>query len=146
MRLFDRMLAVAALSILSASASAGQPNENFIVRTTMKSPAEVQSRIQAYVRRMDWIYVGDNTLKKGQVLQVRTCVPALGKLLWSAGMHVAAMAPCGQIGIWVSDGVTHVSMLHPRFLNVLYPNPSLRQMGDELLPLLTGMLDDAVRQ
>ncbi len=74
-----------------------------------------------------------------------TCVPEFGKTLWAAGMQLSAMAPCGQFGIWKADGVTYVSMLHPRFLYVLYPDPNLQSVGEKLLPLLTELLDNSVR-
>ncbi len=136
---------LAGVLLLTVSAHAGAPNENFITRETPKTPDQVRASIKSYVAAKKWQYVGDYTLKKGQVLQVLVCVPEFGKSLWAAGMHVSAMAPCGHIGIWQAGGVTHVSMLHPRFLNVLYPDPGLQSMGEQLLPLLTEMLDQAVR-
>ena len=60
-------------------------------------------------------------------------------------MHISALVPCGQIGIYEQDGVMKISMLHPGFMNALYPDPILKKAGEDLLPLLTTMLDEVVK-
>lgn len=142
-KIFSAALVLA--SLFSMSAIAGEPNGMFIMRTTTKAPDAVQAAIKAYVVEKKWLYVNDNKLKAGEVTQVRMCVPDIGKDAWKAGMHVSAMVPCGQIGIYQQDGVTKISMLHPGFMSALYPDPILKKAGEDLLPLLTTMLDEVVK-
>ena len=142
-KIFSAALVLA--SLFSMPAIAGEPNGMFIMRTTTKSPDAVQAAIKAYVLEKKWLYVNDNKLKVGEVTQVRMCVPDIGKDTWKAGMHISALVPCGQIGIYEQDGVTKISMLHPGFMNALYPDPILKKAGEDLLPLLTTMLDEVVK-
>ena len=51
------------------------------------------------------------------------------------------MLPCGNIGIYTTDSGTEISVLHPRYLNILYPDPEVERAGEVGAPLLTEMLD-----
>lgn len=121
------------------------PNDLFVVKTSAKSPEAVFGAIKTYVADKKWLYLGDNKVKNGEVILVKLCVPSAAKDIWAAGLHVAALAPCGHLGIYQEAGQTKVSMLHPKFMNALNPHPSLKKAGDELAPLFTAMLDDVTR-
>lgn len=143
------LIPVALMTILgAASAFAGEraaPNDLFVIKTSAKSPDAVFAAIKAYVADKKWLYLGDNKVKNDEVTLVKLCVPAASPDIWAAGLHVAALAPCGHIGIYREAGRTTVSMLHPKFMHVLNPHPRLKKAGDELAPLFDAMLDDVTR-
>lgn len=121
------------------------PNDLFVVKTSAKSPEAVFGAIKTYVADKKWLYLGDNKVKNGEVMLVKLCVPSAAKDIWAAGLHVSALAPCGHLGIYQEAGQTKVSMLHPKFMNALNPNPSLKKAGNELAPLFAAMLDEVTR-
>lgn len=121
------------------------PNDLFIIKTSPKSPEAVFGAIKTYIADKKWLYLGDSKVKNGEVMLVKLCVPSSGKDIWAAGLHVAALAPCGHLGIYQEAGQTKVSMLHPKFMHALNPHPSLKKAGDELAPLFTAMLDEVTR-
>jgi hypothetical protein len=45
------------------------------------------------------------------------------------------------VGIYQKGGVTEISVLHPRYLHVLYPHPATDAASAVAEPLLTEMLD-----
>lgn len=143
------IIPVALMTILGAAAAfAGEraaPNDLFVIKTSAKSPDAVFAAIKAYVADKKWLYLGDNKVKNDEVTLVKLCVPAASPDIWAAGLHVAALAPCGHIGIYREAGRTTVSMLHPKFMHVLNPHPRLKKAGDELAPLFDAMLDDVTR-
>ena len=61
------------------------------------------------------------------------------KELWKAGLHVSAMVPCGNVGIYQEKEVTQISLLHPRFMHMIYPDPkkNFKQSLDKLPPCST---------
>lgn len=54
------------------------------------------------------------------------------------------MLPCGHIGVYKQGARTEVSVLHPRYMHVLYPNPATERAGAIAHPLLAAMLDAAL--
>ena len=68
-----------------------------------------------------------------------------GKDIFAAGMHVAAMMPCGHIAVYVENGTTKISMLHPKYMTVLYPNGNLDRAVQTVTPLFEVMLDEVSR-
>ncbi len=144
-----RLIPIALIAALgAASAFAGEPaapNDLFVIKTSAKSPDAVFTAIKAYVADKKWLYLGDNKVKNDEVTLVKLCVPAASPDIWAAGLHVAALAPCGHIGIYREAGRTTVSMLHPKFMHALNPHPRLKKAGDELAPLFNAMLDDVTR-
>ncbi|MEW5878810.1 MAG: DUF302 domain-containing protein [Pseudomonadota bacterium] len=136
---------VAACAVLAGAAAAQTPGANFIVKTTAKSPEAVVSDLKSRVLQNKWLYLAEFKVKNDEVTVVKMCVPAAGKDIWSAGMHVSALLPCGHFGVYREDGTTKVSLLDPRFMNVLNPHPGLKKAGDDLHPLLTGLLDEVTK-
>jgi hypothetical protein len=128
----------------TGTASAGDPNDMFWVRSTQRSPEQVVAAVKAYTDARKWLYLGDFKIKSGEVTAVKICYPPIGKDIFAAGMHVAAMMPCGHIAVYVEGG-TKVAMLHPKFMTALYPDPNLERAVSEVTPLFEAMLNDVVR-
>ena len=127
------------LALVPAEAGAGEPNGVFWVRSTQKSPEQVVAAIKEYVGDKKWLYLADFKLKGGQVTAVKICYPPIGNDIFAAGMHVAAMMPCGNIAIY-DEGGTKISMLHPKYMTVIYPDKNLEKAAREVAPLFEAML------
>lgn len=133
-----------ASALACAQAQAGAPNDNFWVRPTQKSPEEVVEAIKAYAEANKWLYLAAFKVKKGTVTSVKICYPQIGPDIFAAGMHVAAMMPCGHIAVYDDKG-TKVAMLDPKFMTVLYPDPNLERAVRTVTPLFQAMLDEVLR-
>jgi hypothetical protein len=72
---------------------------------------------------------------------VKICLPEVGNLIWSVGLQLSALLPCGNVGTYQKGGVTEISVLHARYLHVLYPHPATDAASAVAEPLLTEMLD-----
>lgn len=131
--------AILMLAFIPAAASAGEPNDMFWVRSTQKSPEQVVAAIKGYVEAKKWLYLADFKLKGGQVTAVKICYPPIGKDIFAAGMHVAAIMPCGHIAVY-DEGGTKISMLHPNYMTALFPDKNLEKAAREVTPLFEAML------
>ncbi len=120
-------------------AGAGAPNDMFWVRSTPKSPEQVVAAIKGYVEAKKWLYLAEFKIKGGQVTAVKICYPPISNDIFAAGMHVAAMMPCGHIAVY-DEGGTKISMLHPKFATVIYPDKNLEKAMREVTPLFAAML------
>lgn len=126
-------------------AVAGEPSDMFMIRDTQKAPEEVVSAIKSYVEVNKWLYLAEFKIKAGEVTSVKICYPPIGKDIFAAGMHVAAMMPCGQIAIYREGDQTRISMLHPRFMTALYPDPNLERAVSTVTPQFEAMLAEVTR-
>lgn len=138
------IVSCAILLTLSASAYCEQPDA-FMVRTTAKAPEEVVAAIKTYSEQKKWQYLGESKVKKGEVRLVKICMPEIGQLIWPVDLQLSAMLPCGNVGVYQKAGVTEISVLHPRYLYVLYPHTSTQRAGELAHPMLTEMLDAVTR-
>jgi len=140
-----RWISILCITLFGAAgqALAGPPNEVFLVRDTQHAPREVVAAVKAYVDEQGWMYVNDAELKG--VIFVKFCVPALAKDIFAAGDHVAALLPCGSMAIYPKNGKTQISMLHPGYMNALYPDPNLARAAEKGLPLFQALLDAVTR-
>ena len=129
----------------SSVAVAGEPNDIFWVRDTGKSPDQVVAAIKSYSEAKKWLYLAEFKIKGGEVTAVKICYPPIGKDIFAAGMHVAAMMPCGNIAVYVEGGKTRISMLHPKFMTTLYPNKNLDNAVRTVTPLFEAMLGEIAR-
>ncbi len=130
------------VQVLAATpVAAAEPGELFWVRATAKSPAQVVAAIRGYAEARQWLYLADFKLKGGQVTAVKICYPPIGKDIFAAGMHVAAMMPCGHVAVY-DDGGTKIAMLDPRFMTRLQPDPNLERAAATVAPLFEAMLAD----
>ncbi len=138
-------LALLALLSLGTETVAGEPTDMFWVRHAAKTPEQVLAAIRGYVEAQKWLYLADFKLKGGEVTAVKICYPPIGKDIFSAGMHVAAMMPCGHIAIYIEQGRTTISMLHPKFMTTLLPDENLEKAAHTVTPLFAAMLNEVVR-
>jgi hypothetical protein len=143
-------LAVAALFLISTTtlpvvAVAGEPNDMFVIRDTQKAPEEVVSKIKSYVEGNKWLYLAEFKLKGGEVIAVKICYPPIGSDIVAAGMHVMAMMPCGHIAVYKEGDKTRISMLHPKFMTALYPDPNLEKAVSTVTPQFEAMLTEVTK-
>lgn len=138
--LFAFLACCVLLGPLSRPTSA-EPNEMFLTRSTAKPPEAVVDAVKAYAEAKKWQYLGANKVKQGEVTLVKICIPEVGKQIWPVGLHLSAMLPCGNLGVYQKEGSTEISLLHPRYMQVLYPHPAIEEAGATAQPLLTEMLD-----
>lgn len=134
-----------AFLLLAAEAPAGEPPGMFWVRHADKSPEQVVAAIRGHVETNKWLYLADFKLKGGEVTAVKICYPPIGKDVFAAGLHVAAMMPCGHIAVYVEQGRTTISMLDPKFMTMLVPNENMENAVRTVTPLFSAMLDAVVR-
>jgi len=132
-----------AISIFALAQPVTPGTELILIRTSAKNPGEVVDAIKAHVEAKKWIYMGDNSVKpkQGEVTMVKVCIRQVGGILWPVGLHLSALLPCGNVGVYRKEGKTEVSMLHPRYLQILYPHPEIERAVEVATPLLMEMLD-----
>lgn len=138
------LLASGALTLTPAlsGAQAPSPGEGMlIVKSTARTPDEVVAAIEAYAKGMKWQFVEATQVKNGEVTLVKVCIPAVGKILWPLGLRVSAMLPCGNVGVYSQKGTTEISMLHPSYMQIIYPNPTVEKAVGVATPLMMDMLD-----
>lgn len=138
-----KMLVIGIVLGVAPASQAQTPSpgpEMILIKTTQKSPDQVVEAIKSYSKSKKWMYMGANKAKKGEVTMVKVCVPEVGKMLWPIGLHVSAMLPCGNIGVYKANGMTEVSMLHPEYMQVLYPHAEVQKAVGVATPLLLEML------
>lgn len=128
--------------LFPGAAIASQGNGMFIVHEASGTPEEVTEAIQEYVwEHDDWIFLASFGLKGGEVTAVKVCYLPLGGDIFAAGMHVAAMLPCGHIAVYEEDGHTRLSMLDLGFMTTLNPDPNLEQAVEKGRPAFEAMLE-----
>lgn len=140
----SRAVSVLLALAFAAPAMAAQPQPGpgmILVRDTAHSVDEVADALKIYSAEHQWQLVGDAKVKKGEVRLVKVCIPAVGKALWPAGLQMSALLPCGNIGIYRKGGKTEISMLHPAYMEVLYPSAEVEKAVKVATPLLMDMLD-----
>jgi hypothetical protein len=129
------------LLALTAVAQAQNPDDIFIVRTTSKTSDAIVAAIKSYSEQKKWQYLGESKVNKGEVTLVKICIPEVGQHIWPVGLQLSALMPCGNVGIYRNDTATEISVLHPRYMHVLYPHPSTERASAVAQPLLIEMLD-----
>lgn len=131
------------MSLLCQAQTASPVNDAILIRTSAKSPNEVSDAIKVYVESKKWVYGGALSVKpkQGEVIMVKVCIPQVGGILWPVGLQLSALLPCGNVGIYMNQGKTEISMLHPRYMQILYPHPEVERAVGVSTPLLIEMLD-----
>ena len=143
-KLIVKLVALTAFCTLTAAASAQTPAPGpgmLMVRSTTLSPAEVVDAVKAYSESKNWLYLGASKAKQGEVTMVKFCIPQVGQVLWPLGLQLSALLPCGNVGVYQKQGQTEISMLHPAYMQVLYPHPQVEKAVSIATPLLLEMLD-----
>lgn len=139
-------LSASILAMPGCSSTAPRAQEDlFVTRSTSRLPADVHRAIRQHVSQNGWLYIGDNTIKAGEIIQVRICDPKAAANIWSAGMQVSAMMPCGHLSIYREGGATKVTLLHPRFMSLLDPHPAVHELVSSVTGPFLAMLDDVSR-
>jgi hypothetical protein len=128
----------------SIGQSAGT-DDIFIVRSTTKTPDAVVEAVKKYSEQKKWQYLGANKVKQGQITLVKVCIPEVGRQIWPVGLKLSAMLPCGNLGVYQNDGTTEISLLHPRYMQVLYPHPAVEKAAAIAERLLAEMLDTVAK-
>ncbi len=140
--IISTIASIALLILFTSTAWAGQPEDDiFIVKTTSLSMDEVVTAVKAFSKKKKWVFLAADKVKKGEVILVKFCVKAAGKLAFKAGYKVSALFPCGSMGVYKNNGKTEISLLNPKYMNILYPNPNLKAAGDLVAPLFKELMD-----
>lgn len=127
--------------LYSPMAQSADTDDMFIIRSTEKTPEAVVRAIKKYSKQMKWEFLGTSKVKQGQVTLVKICIHEVGRVLWTVGPHVSAMLPCGNLGVYQNKGKTEISLLNPRYMQVLYPHPTIEKASAMAQPLLMKMLE-----
>lgn len=125
----------------SAEAADSSTRGNFVLRSTDKSPDDAVAAIQAYAEQRKWAFLGADKVKQGEVTLVKVCIPDVGKLIWSVGLELSAMLPCGNLGVYRKGGRTEISLLHPRYMQMLHPHPVVEKASAMAGTQFVEMLD-----
>jgi len=126
---------------LTSLAQGPMPGPDMVLtRATTKTPDQVVDAIKSYSEEKKWLYMGASKAKQGEVTMVKVCIQQVGQLLWPVGLHLSALLPCGNFGVYQIKGQTEISMLHPRYMQVLYPHAEVEKAVNLATPLLTEML------
>jgi hypothetical protein len=137
---------VLSLSALASVAQTPAPGADMLlVRPTAKEPNEVVDAIKAYSEQKKWQYIGASKVKNGEVTLVKVCIPQVGQVLWPLGLQISAMLPCGNVGVYQKQGQTEISMLHPAYMQVLYPHAEVEKAVKIAAPLLLDMLETVAK-
>lgn len=139
------LIVIAAGLGIAGCATPSSRDTIFVTRTSAKSPAEVHQSIREYVTQKGWLYVNDNKLKGGEITQVRICDPKAAANIWSAGLQVSAMMPCGHMSIYQEGGRTKLTMLHPSFLTLLDPHPAVKELAVAVTEPYLLMMDEVTK-
>lgn len=131
-------------TLFCAPAFAAPADDMFQIRTTAKTPEMVVEEFKAFAEKKKWQFLGAQQVKMGEVTLVKVCIPEIGKQLWPLGLHLSAMLPCGNFGIYLKGGKTEISMLHAKYMNAIHPNPAIEKIAENLQPMLVEMLDAAL--
>lgn len=129
----------------AGAASAERPGEMFILHDLSTSPAEAAAAVRRHVEEnADWLFLAEFPLKGGEVLALKICYLPLGGDIFAAGMHVAAMMPCGNLAFYEEDGQARLSMLDLRFMTELNPDPNLERAVERGAPAFEAMLAEVL--
>ena len=52
------------------------------------------------------------------------------------------MLPCGNIGVYREDDLTKVSLLHPRFMQMILPDPNVERAVEIATPVLLALMEE----
>lgn len=131
---------------LAAAAQAPAPGPGMLLKMpTAKTPDEVVGAVKAYAEGRKWLYMGATKAKQGEVTMVKVCIPQVGQILWPLGLEVSALLPCGNLGVYQKKGQTEVSMLHPSYMQLVYPHPEIEKAVGIATPLLVGLLESVAK-
>lgn len=143
--LVNRTALLLLCSLASGVSLAAEPSNLFVIRTTDKSADAIADAIKTYAEARKWQYLGASKVKNGEVTLVKVCIPDVGKQVWPQGLHLSALLPCGNLGIYKKGDKTEVSMLNARYMHILVPTPEMEKASATAEPLLEEMLNAALK-
>jgi hypothetical protein len=132
---------IIATAILTAPVQSMASDDMFIIRQIDKTPEVFAQEVEAYAKNKEWNFLGAHKVKKGEVTLVKFCFKEVGKQLWKQGLHLSALAPCGNIGIYQKDGKTEISVLNPKYMNILVPSPEMEKISELAQTEMSEMLE-----
>lgn len=145
MKTLTSIIAAGVIGLSASLAGASEEGGMFIRHEVSQSPENAAASIEAYVKKHDdWLYLATFPLKGGAVTAVKVCYLPLGKDIFAAGMHVAAMMPCGHLAFYEEDGKTQLSMLDLKFMTTLNPDPNLERAVEKGRPAFAAMLKEVL--
>ena len=136
---------VAAIMVLAIPVQSMAKDGLFIVRQIDKMPEVFVQSVEDYAKKKDWNYLGASKVKKGEITLVKCCITEVGKQLWQQGLYLSAMAPCGNIGVYRKEGETEISVLNPRYMNILAPSPEMEKISVLAETQMLEMLDEIAK-
>lgn len=116
-----------------------------VVRSTAKSPDDVVESLKSYASSKKWAFLGANKVKNGEITMAKVCIPAVGAALWTANLQLTALLPCGNVSVYARGGRTEIAMLHPAYMQVLYPGKETEAAVALATPQLMAMMDEVAR-
>lgn len=135
----------AALAICAAPALTQETGDYFIVRDLSTGPGEAAASIRQYVEAdEDWLFLAEFPLKGGEVQAMKICYLPIGADVFAAGLHVAAMMPCGNLAFYEEDGQARLAMLDLDYLTALSPDPNVARAAETAAPAFEEMLSTAL--
>lgn len=141
MKPFKTLAFPAALALCAASSAAQDAGGHFIVRDLPAGTEEAADSIRSFVEENeDWLLLAEFPLKGGEVQAMKICYLPIGADVFAAGMHVAAMMPCGNLAFYEEAGQPRLSMLDPSYLTALSPHPGVARAAETLGPAFEEML------
>lgn len=141
MNLLTRTILPVVLLLLLAPAASAEPDDHFIIRDSNDSRETLAARIRTFVEDdEDWIHLAEFGLAGGDITAIKICYLPLGPDILAAGLHVGAMLPCGHIALYEEGDVTRLSMLDPKFMTTLQPDPNLERAVENAGPAFETLL------
>ena len=134
-----QLLVFGAVLILPLASVAQQPGPGMlVVRATTKTPDETIKAVQKYSEDKGWLYLEADKL--GPVTLLKICIPEVGQLLWPLGLQIGALLPCGKLSVYQKEGKTEIALLHPAYMQAIYPHAEVKKAVAIATPLLMDML------
>ncbi|WML89728.1 DUF302 domain-containing protein [Thiothrix lacustris] len=134
-------ICVMALTVLAMPVSSMADNDMIIIRQIEKTPEVFAKEVEDYAKKREWNFLGSHKVKKGEITLIKFCVAEVGKQLWKQGLQMSALAPCGNIGVYQKDGKTEISVLNPRYMNILAPSAEMEKLSAAAEKDVMEMLD-----
>jgi hypothetical protein len=143
---YSRIIPVSGVIALVALPALGQEGDGyFIVRDLSASPETAAAAIRAHVEaEEDWLFLAQFPLKGGDIQAMKICYLPIGADVFAAGLHVAAMMPCGNLAFYEEDGQGRLAMLDLAYLTALSDDPNIARAAETAAPAFDEMLDAAL--
>lgn len=146
MKSFCRTFVIAAgAGLLQAGTAVAEPGEHFIIHELDQSPEAAAAMVRFHAETEDdWVFLAEFGLADGRITALKICYPAIGPDFAAAGMHTAAMLPCGHLAFYEEDGQPTLSMLDMSFMTTLDPHPRLEDAAATARPAFAEMLSEVL--